>query len=91
MHFTVITPTHQRRELLPEAVATVSAPLAFSFEHLIYDNGSHDGTAAYFWAFARPMSAPLPPPADAEVYNIPAAHRKMENLHIVFWLLKDLA
>ncbi|MBD2722286.1 glycosyltransferase family 2 protein [Hymenobacter armeniacus] len=51
MHFTVITPTHQRRELLPEAVAsvraTVSAPLDFSFEHLVYDNGSRDGTAAY--------------------------------------------
>jgi len=51
MHFSVITPTHQRRELLPEAVAsvraTVSAPLDFSFEHLIYDNGSRDGTAAY--------------------------------------------
>lgn len=51
MHFSVITPTHQRRALLPEAVAsvraTVSAPLDFSFEHLIYDNGSRDGTAAY--------------------------------------------
>ena len=51
MHFTVITPTHQRRELLPEAVASVraniSAPLDFSFEHLVYDGGSRDGTAAY--------------------------------------------
>ena len=51
MHFSVITPTHQRRALLPEAVASVrasiSAPLDFSFDHLIYDNGSRDGTAAY--------------------------------------------
>ena len=51
MHFSVITPTHQRRELLPEAVASVrasvSAPLDFSFEHLVYDNGSHDGTDPY--------------------------------------------
>ena len=43
MHFTVIIPTHQRRELLPEAVASVraniSAPLDLSFEHLIYDSG----------------------------------------------------
>ena len=51
MQFAVITPTHQRRALLPEAVASVrasiSAPLDFSFEHLVCDNGSHDGTAAY--------------------------------------------
>jgi hypothetical protein len=26
-----------------------------------------------------------------EVYNIPIAYRKMENLHIVFWLFKDIA
>ena len=50
MHFTVITPTHQRRKLLPEAVASVrasiSAPLDFSFEHLIFDSGSR----MYSWA-----------------------------------------
>ena len=51
MHFTIITPSHQRRALLPETVAsvraTVSAPLDFSFEHLIYQNGPEDGTAAW--------------------------------------------
>ncbi len=26
-----------------------------------------------------------------QVYNIPIAYRKMENLHIVFWLFKDIA
>lgn len=26
-----------------------------------------------------------------EMYSIPAKHRKTENLHIVFWLLKDLS
>ncbi|HVI44729.1 MAG TPA: hypothetical protein VM802_07660 [Chitinophaga sp.] len=25
------------------------------------------------------------------VYSIPLAYRKMENLHIVFWLLKDIS
>ncbi|HEX8334958.1 MAG TPA: hypothetical protein VF622_20200, partial [Segetibacter sp.] len=25
------------------------------------------------------------------VYSIPARYRKMENLHIVFWLLKDIS
>lgn len=25
------------------------------------------------------------------IYNIPLRYRKMENLHIVFWLLKDIA
>ena len=29
--------------------------------------------------------------ADNEMYSIPAKHRKTENLHIVFWLLKDLS
>jgi glycosyltransferase involved in cell wall biosynthesis len=63
MHFSVITPTHQRRELLPEAVAsvraTVSAPLDFSFEHLIFDSGSHDGTADYLREAAAEPSPPL--------------------------------
>jgi len=27
----------------------------------------------------------------AEVYAIPLRYRKMENLHIVFWLLKDIS
>ena len=26
-----------------------------------------------------------------ELYNIPITYRKMENLHIVFWLFKDIA
>ena len=63
MHFTVITPTHQRRELLPEAVAsvraTISAPLDFSFDHLIYDNGSEDGTDAYLRETATQPGPPL--------------------------------
>lgn len=63
MHFTVVTPTHQRRALLPEAVAsvrtTISAPLNFSFEHLVFDNGSRDGTAAYLRRAAAQPGAPL--------------------------------
>lgn len=63
MHFTVITPTHQRRDLLPEAVAsvraTVSAPLDFSFDHLIYDNGSDDGTDDYLREAAAQPGPPL--------------------------------
>jgi glycosyltransferase involved in cell wall biosynthesis len=51
MHFSVITPSHNRRTYLPEAVAsvraTISAPLDFSFDHLILDNGSTDGTAQW--------------------------------------------
>ena len=63
MQFAIITPTHQRRELLPEAVASVrasiSAPLDFSFEHLIYDSGSLDGTADYLREAAAQPGAPL--------------------------------
>jgi prepilin signal peptidase PulO-like enzyme (type II secretory pathway) len=29
--------------------------------------------------------------SDSDVYTIPARFRKIENLHIVFWLIKDLA
>jgi hypothetical protein len=36
------------------------------------------------------MSAPAPEVSE-EVYSIPAAYRKMENTHILFWLLKDIA
>ena len=32
------------------------------------------------------MNAP-----EKELYHIPIAYRKMENLHIVFWLFKDIA
>jgi hypothetical protein len=28
---------------------------------------------------------------EEEVYNIPLRYRKMENLHIVFWLFKDIS
>ncbi|MBC6608972.1 glycosyltransferase [Hymenobacter sp. BT188] len=73
MHFSVITPSHNRRQYLPEAVASVrasiSAPLDFSFEHLIYDNGSTDGTGAWLrqaaaetpnlrtWSYPEPLKA----------------------------------
>ncbi len=29
--------------------------------------------------------------ANEELYQIPARYRKIENLHIVFWLIKDLS
>ena len=35
-----------------------------------------------------PIPAPTP---EADVYSIPAAYRKMENTHILFWLLKDVS
>ncbi len=51
MHFTVITPTYNRRQFLPEAVAsvraTITAPLDIQFEHLILENASTDDTAAW--------------------------------------------
>jgi len=63
MHFSVITPSHQRRALLPETVAsvraTITAPLDFSFEHLIYQNGPDDGTAAYLAETAQQPGPPL--------------------------------
>ncbi|MCB2379458.1 glycosyltransferase [Hymenobacter sp. BT635] len=57
MHFALITPSHNRREYLPEAVASVQAsvhaPLDFSREHLIYENGSTDGTTEWLQQAAR--------------------------------------
>lgn len=63
MHFSVITPTHNRRQYLPEAVdsvrATVSAPLDFSFEHLICQNACTDDTAAYLREASAQGGAPV--------------------------------
>lgn len=63
MHFSIITPTHQRGGLLPVAVASVrasvGAPVAFDFEHLIYDNGSTDGTSAFLRQAATQPGPPL--------------------------------
>ncbi|MFM7646183.1 MAG: hypothetical protein ACKO41_05650 [Sphingomonadales bacterium] len=36
------------------------------------------------------MTNPLQEPSQA-VYSIPARYRKMENLHIVFWIIKDIS
>lgn len=33
----------------------------------------------------------MPVPAAKEEYSIPATYRKMENLHILFWLIKDIS
>ncbi|MBT2559397.1 glycosyltransferase [Hymenobacter sp. ISL-91] len=63
MHFSVITPTHNRHAYLPEAVesvrASVSAPLDFSFEHLICENACSDNTASYLQEAARQSGPPL--------------------------------
>ncbi|RYU81296.1 glycosyltransferase family 2 protein [Hymenobacter persicinus] len=70
MNFAIITPTHNRRQYLPEAVASVrasiSAPLDFGFEHLIYDNGSTDGTPEWLPTAAREAGPPLRYWHDAE-------------------------
>ena len=51
MHFVVITPTHNRLQFLPEAVASVRAsvlaPLDISVEHLICENACTDGSAEW--------------------------------------------
>lgn len=63
MQFTVITPTHNRQQFLPEAVAsvraTVTAPLDFGFEHLICENASTDDTAAWLRQAAEQPGPPL--------------------------------
>lgn len=33
----------------------------------------------------------MPAPKKEEMYSIPAAYRKMENTHILFWLVKDIS
>ena len=57
MHFTVITPTYNRRQFLPEAVAsvraTVTAPLDIQYEHLILENASTDDTAHWLRTAAQ--------------------------------------
>ena len=38
-----------------------------------------------------PITNKKPMAANEDLYQIPSRFRKIENLHIVFWLLKDLA
>ena len=49
MLFSVVTPTHNRADYLPEALASVRASvlagLEADYEHLVYDSGSTDDTA----------------------------------------------
>lgn len=63
MHFSVITPTYNRRQFLPEAVAsvraTITAPLDFSFEHVVCENASTDGTAEWLQEAAQQPGVPL--------------------------------
>ncbi|MBC6989716.1 glycosyltransferase family 2 protein [Hymenobacter sp. BT491] len=63
MHFSVITPTHNRRQFLPEAVASVrasiTAPLDITFEQLICENGSTDDTATWLREAAKQDGAPV--------------------------------
>ena len=37
------------------------------------------------------MPTPQPAAAPQADYSIPASYRKMENLHILFWLVKDIS
>lgn len=39
----------------------------------------------------HPTVPAIPVKPDESIYNIPLHYRKMENLHIVFWLFKDVA
>ncbi|MBO3270875.1 glycosyltransferase family 2 protein [Hymenobacter defluvii] len=63
MHFSIITPTRNRRQYLPEAIesvrATVSAPIDFSYEHLINELASDDDTASYLEELAAQDGPPL--------------------------------
>ncbi|GAB3294758.1 glycosyltransferase family 2 protein [Hymenobacter tenuis] len=63
MHFSVITPTHNRQQFLPEAVASVrasvSAPLDFSFDHLICENACTDGTKEWLQEASRQEGVPV--------------------------------
>ena len=34
--------------------------------------------------------ASVMPQSDDQIYSIPAPYRRMENMHILFWLLKDI-
>jgi hypothetical protein len=39
----------------------------------------------------HPTLTAIPVEPNEPIYNIPLHYRKMENLHIVFWLFKDVA
>ncbi len=59
MKISVITPTHNRKDLLQETLksvlATTLVPLAdVSWEYIIYDDGSTDSTPEFFKNFSHP-------------------------------------
>ncbi|TGQ45839.1 glycosyltransferase family 2 protein [Mesorhizobium sp. M00.F.Ca.ET.216.01.1.1] len=51
---TVITPTHNRRDMVLRAVESVLAQSFTRFEHIVVDDGSTDGTAAALAAIRDP-------------------------------------
>lgn len=59
VHFTVFTPTYNRRDLLPRAYESLRAQTFRDFEWLIGDDGSTDGTGALVREWQRPGSFPI--------------------------------
>lgn len=54
--FSVVIPTHDRLDVLPEVLAAVEAQQGPDFEVVVVDDGSHDGTGD--WLAARAWSRP---------------------------------
>jgi glycosyltransferase involved in cell wall biosynthesis len=92
MHFVVITPTHNRLQFLPEAVASVRAsvlaPLEISAEHLICENACTDGSASWLQeAAGQPGLALRYWPSQQKLLPGPARNLLIKHAPVDAWIV----
>ena len=69
--FTIITPTYNRRQILPRAIASVQNQTIGNYEHIIVDDGSTDGTGELVGNYSDPRIIYV---ATRERMGVAAAH-----------------
>jgi glycosyltransferase involved in cell wall biosynthesis len=92
MHFVVITPTHNRLQYLPEAVASVRAsvlaPLDISVEHLVCENACTDGSADWLQeAAGQPGVALRYWPSQQKLLPGPARNQLVQHAGPDAWIV----
>lgn len=82
---TVIVTTHNRRELLADAIASIRAQQGVSWELIVADDGSSDGTPAWLERELRPPDErPLACAAQGRSLTANAALAHVRGRHVLF-------